>query len=395
VTPDRAPEPAPPVRAVQALPVDRVEFPALAAHLGLPAPALLSPLPDLCAPGARGTPRPIEEILDPVRGAGEETLRQLLAPLAAPDRVLDLRSAPFGAAPTPCRLFASRREEDLFVGVRPHPEHDRELLFPFSADDVEYWLQLQVQHSAGVPLPVPRSTLTGQELAFLLLVVDAYKAAFVASFARRSEEPVPVVLTAADLFRAQADAAGVRDRRWLATAVNEALGLLLHVGGGTQLVFPTLTRRALEQEIARGIETGWLRAAGAGEGFACGPEAEGMAADLVTWIGLGLLHDLQLTGGTEAAPEGREEVLLYLPTATTVWTLLSEGLTHAERDLGGVTFGLRALDAVTACEVARAFLQPAPDAAPPAPRAVCARPGCGATLQPGDRFCRLCGAPVS
>jgi hypothetical protein len=388
------------VRATRALQLNLPDFPAFVKHFRLPEPNMLSPLPDLCAPGAKGRPRPIEEIVAPMQDVMEGAVRWALSPLSIPDRVLDARIALFNGAPNLSRLYSSRQADDLFVGIRPHMTFDRELIFPFTAADLEVWLQLQLQFASGVTFPVPQKTFTAAELAFLLALADAYKVSFVRSFLPRRIDPQPVRVTVADILEAQDAARQVRDRRWISTALGEFLGLIVHLGGRTQVGLPLVTQEFAQREIERYIDQEHLKPAKDG-GFELGIELALLAGDLFTWLSIVSLHDLQIVGGTATAPEGWEELLMFITTSSTVWVLASEGLTVCEGDLGPARFALRSLGMIDALDVALEFLEPLPGVAVPvefyasapgyAQAAFC--PACGVKVPPGRKFCGKCGAP--
>jgi RNA polymerase subunit RPABC4/transcription elongation factor Spt4 len=415
MTPDAKSPPAPlePVRAPISLGLNLPEFPALVAQLGLPSPSPLSPLPELTAPGAHGQSRPIDEILADVRAADEEALRRALTPLAIPDRVIDLRGALFNAAPSLSRLYATRRETDLFAALRRHPQFDRELLFPFTTDDLEVWLQLQFQFSAGQDLAVGPMELTGASLAFVVLLVDAFKAVALGDLGRRAEA-TPITVTLEDVARAQADADNIRDRRWLASALGEMLALMIHPEGRAEVRLPFLDEAALREEAGRFLERGQLETVdGRPDAYRLGPALARLAADLMTWIQLITLHDVQVVGMTGDTPEAQEDLLAFVVSSHAIWTIASEGLTNCQGDLSGAHFGLASYDMLTSLEVARAFLAPradvtlpeafygggGPDVAESAGREPQAEspiscPRCGRLAEIDSRFCPSCGAPL-
>jgi hypothetical protein len=233
--------------------LDRAEFERVAQSLQLPPPNFLSPLPDLAGP-TTSTGGPARDVAEILRGFGDSpmvTTRTALTPLAIPDRVVDVRCAPFDSAPSPCRLYSSRRVEGLFVGLRPALDHDYEVLTPYTPDDLGKWVQLQVQFSAGAPIPAPEEELSAESLAFLFVLVDAYKTGFFRSFAGRRPEPAPVRISLTDLLAAQNDAVGVADRRWLTRAVTEIFSLLVHPGGRTAVVLPLVTEKIAERALRR------------------------------------------------------------------------------------------------------------------------------------------------
>lgn len=345
------------------LALDQSEFPGLVGRLGLPAPSSFSPLRDLCAPGAKGAPRDPEAILAGLGLLSAEAAAVALDPLVAPDRVIDARATVFNGAPSPCRLFSSRRAPATFVGLRPGMEHDWELLFPFTPEDLEIWVRLQLQFSSGQHLPMPGHTFSAGRLGFLLALVDAYKTAFARSFAHRRAEPASISLTVADVLEAQNDAFLVRDRRWIATAVGEILSVMVHPGGGTGVRLPLVTEEAAREEVRRLAAEGFLEIVRDGRdlSFTLGVTLAQFAGSLFTWISITSLHDLQITGMQAGVPGAQEEAILFVATEPTVWTIATQGLTRAGTDLSGVTFVLRSLDVPTACDVAREILKPLPD----------------------------------
>ncbi|RKT08958.1 hypothetical protein BX285_7330 [Streptomyces sp. 1114.5] len=345
----------------------RHEFGPLARHVDLPEPGPLSPLPDLAAAGAdeADPAREPAELLREFTGLSTAVVGTVLLPLAAPDRVVDARSALFDSAPTPCRLYASRRAEDTFVGLRPGPSGDYELMAPFAPQDLAWWVQLQVQFSNGQPIPLPKAMeeLTAEQLAFLLVLVDAYKTAFFRSFAGRRPEPAPVTVSLADVLEAQQDALRVADRRWISHCVAELFAAQLHPGGRTGAALPEVTADVAERELRRYADAGDLEPAGTGdpEAYELGLTLATFAGTLFTWISLLSLHDIQVVGHEAGRPVAQEDVVLFVVTEPTVWALASQGLTHAGRDWSAVRFGLRALGVVEACNLAAEFLRPIPD----------------------------------
>ncbi|MFG2848842.1 hypothetical protein ACGF12_37690 [Kitasatospora sp. NPDC048296] len=345
--------------------LERAEFAPLVRHLGLPEPGVLSPLTDLAAPvlDATGPVREVGELLREFTELPTTTVRIALTPLAVPDRVVDARTALFNSAPTQCRLYASRLSEDVIVGLRPTLDGGYELMAPFSHQDLEWWVQLQVQFSSGQPMPLPEEELTAEQLAFLLVLVDAYKTAFFRSFAGRRTEPVPVTVTLTDVLEAQNDALRVADRRWIAHAVAELFATQTHPGGGTGTTLPPVTAAVAERELCRYEETGYVERAGAGDppAYELGLTLATFAGTLFTWISLLSLHDVQVVGHEAGRPVAQEDMVLFVVTEPTVWALVSQGLTRAREDWSAVRFGLRAIGVVEACNVARDFLRPIPE----------------------------------
>ncbi|WP_045696528.1 hypothetical protein [Streptomyces rubellomurinus] len=351
----------------------RAEFGPLARHLDLPAPGVLSPLTDLAAPGPgsgpgadAGADAPVRDVAELLREFTElpaSVVRMALLPLAVPDRVVDARSALFDSAPTQCRLYASRRSEGIFVGLRPALDGGYELLAPFAPQDLAWWVQLQVQFSSGQPMPLPEEELTAEQLAFLLVLVDAYKTAFFRSFAGRRTEPVPVTLCLPDVLEAQEDALRIADRRWISHAVAELFASQLHPGGRTGASLPPVTAAVAERELRRYEEAGYLERTGTGDppAYGLGLSLATFAGTLFTWISLLSLHDVQVVGHEAGRPVAQEDVVLFVVTEPTVWALVSQGLTRAREDWSAVRFGLRALGVVEACNLADEFLRPIPD----------------------------------
>ncbi|MFG2848787.1 YrhB domain-containing protein [Kitasatospora sp. NPDC048296] len=362
-----AARPAPIPRGLtRTVPLNRAEFGPLVGELGLPPPALLSPLPDLLSPGdqgGRGPARVADEILRDIRVLPETTVRRAFAPLAVPDRVVDARSALFDAAPSPCRLYSSRRVGELFTGLRPSLDHDYEVLTPYAEDDLVEWVQGQLQFSAAVSIPPPQEEMDAEQLAFLLALVDAFKGGFVGSYARRRAEPAPITLSAADVLDAQSGAALVADRRWLARAVGELFALLAHPGGRTGVTLPVFTPEIAERELRRYVEAGHLQPVDGTEPPRYEPSLAFtmFAASLSTWISTLSLHDIQLVGWADDRPVGQEELLLFIVTQSVLWALLSQGLTRAPAGWSGIRFALRALDLAEAAVVTRDFLLSIPE----------------------------------
>jgi hypothetical protein len=327
---------------------------------------------------------------------------------SAADRVVDARLALFNSAPDLCRMFASRKHEGVFVGLRHGAEFERELLFPFGIEDLTSWLFGQMQFSAGSSLPSPAKEAGADRLAALLHFADAFKARYARSF-ERAENPPPIGIASKDIFEAQENSRKVGDRRWIGRAVDEHLRAMLHPGGATQVGLPELDRAAIDREL-RAMETeGLLKSAGKGKDPLFFPQAAMLhwAGDLMTWISTASLHDIQVVGGADAAPEAAEETLMYIVTGQSIWTILSEGLGRCGKDVGSARFGVRSGGMVEALDIATRFLLPADQAAVPAGFYSAAAPaakeparraafcgGCGKPLRTGVKFCTACGAAV-
>ncbi|MFF2147583.1 hypothetical protein [Kitasatospora sp. NPDC058190] len=360
-----APDTSSPGGLARTIRLGRAEFAPLVRHVDLPEPGVLSPLTDLCAPGpdTTGPVREVAELLREFTGLPAAVVRMALLPLAVPDRVVDARSALFNSAPTQCRLYASRRSEDVFVGLRPGLDGGYELLAPFAPQDLAWWVQLQLQFSSGQPMPLPEEELTAEQLAFLLVLVDAYKTVFFRSFTGRRTEPTPVTVSLADVLEAQQDALRVADRRWISHAVAELFASQLHPGGQAGVPLPPVTAAVAERELRRYAEAGYLERAGTGDppAYEPGLTLATFAGTLFTWISLLSLHDVQVVGHEAGRPVAQEDMVLFVVTEPTVWALVSQGLTRAREDWSAVRFGLRALGVVEACDLAAEFLRPIPD----------------------------------
>jgi hypothetical protein len=338
------------------------EFPLLVEYYNLPKPNLLSPLPDLCSAKVDGIPRDIEKIVEETSGAADEAVQLALTPIATPDRILDVRLAVFNSAPQLTRLYAAHPVEGQMVALAPHLEFDHELIFPFSYDDLLVWMRMQLQYSSSMTFPIHQTDYSGEELAFLLALADAYKAAYVRSFQPRRQEPEPVVITADDILDAQKDALEIRDRRWLLHAIGEFFNEMIHIGGKSDVNLPKLTKSFVKQELERYKKNeDLLPVEGKKAQFQLGPSLEAFIGDFFNWISLITIHDLQIVGGTVEAPEASEEALLLITTGSTVWLLATQGLTNAGSDLEKVRFGMRSLEMVMALDVVGEFIEPAAD----------------------------------
>jgi len=379
------------------------EYPLLVEHYKLPEPNLLSPLPDLCSADVKGKPRAIKKIIEPTSGAADEAVQLALTPLATPDRILDLRLAVFDSAPQLTRLYGSRPVEGQLVALAPHLEFDHELIFPFSYDDLLVWLRMQLQFSSSMTFPIHQSEYSGEELAFLFSLADAYKAAYVRSFQPRRREPEPIVLSADDILDAQNDALEIRDRRWLLNSVSELFMEMIHIGGQTQVNLPKLTKSFITKELDRYAQNeDLLPVKGKKKQFQLGTSLETFIGDFFNWISLITIHDLQIVGGTASAPETWEEALLLITTGSTVWLVATEGLTSAEGDLGKVRFGMRSLEMVSALDVISEFIEPVANVELPeefygpspfeAMQVGIKCPTCAEMIPAGSKFCPECGA---
>jgi hypothetical protein len=379
------------------------EFPLLVEHYDLPEPNLLSPLPDLCSAEVEGKTRDIEKIIEETSGAADEAVQLALTPIATPDRVLDVRLAVFDSAPQLTRLYAARPVEGQMVALAPHLEYDHELIFPFSYEDFLVWLRMQLQFSSSMTFPIHQTEFTGEELAFLLALADAYKAAYVRSFQPRRREPDPIALSVDDIFDAQKDALEIRDRRWLLNAVGELFHEMIHIGGKSEVNLPKLTKSTIKKELARYAENeNLVPIKGKKNQYQLGISLETFIGDFFNWISLIAIHDLQVVGGTAEAPEAFEEALLLITTGSTVWLIATQGLTQSEGDLAGVRFGMRSLEMITALDVVGEFIEPVADVElakdfygpspfdPEVAGATCQ--ACGEAIPAGSKFCPECGA---
>ena len=347
--------------ATSTIPVNRPEVAALVDAMGLPQASSLSPFTELTAPGARGPARPTPQVMDPISGLSPMTARFAFGPLAQPDRIVDVQAALYNGASKPCRLYSSRRFDGVFAGVRPSMEFDYELLAPFTPDDLEIWIRLQVQFSGGFELPFAEKDFSAQQFAFLLALADAFKANFARSLTERRAEPTSVLVTMGDILEAQDLALTQPDRRWILHAVSELLSLLVHPGGRTDIGLPIVTEAVAKSEIRRYVAEGYAEVSrrGPDPALQLGPSLSMVAGSLFSWVSMLLLHDMQVVDYDDG-PVAQEELMLYVVSEQTVWTLVSSGLTRAVSDLSAVTFGLRSLGVIEATGVGRAFLEPIP-----------------------------------
>ncbi|MFV9675834.1 MAG: zinc ribbon domain-containing protein [Anaerolineales bacterium] len=378
------------------------EYPLLVEHYNLPEPNILSPLPDLCSADVKGKPRAIKKIIEPTSGAADDAVQLALTPLVTPDRILDVRLSVFDSAPQLTRLYGSRPVEGQLVALAPHLEFDHELIFPFSYDDLQVWLRMQLQFSSSMTFPIHQTEYSGEELVFLFALADAYKAAYVRSFQPRRREPEPIVLTVDDIYGAQKDALDIQDRRWLLNAVGELFNEMIHIGGQSQVKLPKLTKSFITKELDRYAQTeDLLPVKGKKKQFQLGISLETFIGDFFNWISLITIHDLQIIGGTASAPEAWEEAVLLITTGSTVWLVATEGLTSAEGDLGKVRFGMRSLEMVSALDVIGEFIEPVADVELPeefygpspfeAIQAGITCPACAEMIPAGSKFCPECG----
>ncbi|MEE9513578.1 MAG: zinc ribbon domain-containing protein [Anaerolineales bacterium] len=379
------------------------EFPLLVEHYGLPEPNSLSPLPDLCSSDAKGKPRAIKKIIESTSGAADEAVQLALTPLATPDRIFDIRLAVFDSAPQLTRLYGSRPVAGQMVALAPHLEFDYELIFPFSYDDLLVWLRMQLQFSSSMTFPIHQTEFTGEELAFLFALADAYKASYVRSFQPRRREPEPIVLSAEDILDAQKDALEIRDRRWLLNAIGELFNEMIHIGGQTQVNLPKMSKSFIKKELDRYAKNeDLLPVKGKKNHYQLGESLEAFIGDFFNWISLITIHDLQIVGGTAAAPEAQEEALLLITTGSTVWLVATDGLTTCDGDLKHIRFGMRSLEMVSALDVVSEFVEPLPEVELPevfyGPTPETAQQisekctACGETIPIGTKFCPECGA---
>lgn len=344
------------------VPLDRVEFAPFCDGLAVGATSPLSPLTGLVAAGGPGAARPFEDLRAPLGVVADETFRWAMEPLAAPDRILDARVAAYEGAPTPTRLYSSRRHGSDWAGLRPAIVRDYELLGPYSEADLGLWIELQLQLTGGNIIPTPWQLMTGEELTFFFGLVDAFKLALHQSFATRRPRPQPLVFRFSDLLNAQNLALKSFDRRWLLTAMGEIFGVLSHPGGGPTIGLPILSATIAEREVRRYVKNGWLAVRDRGKDPLL--ELDGplpfLASTLLSWLNIVTLHDIQVTGWADGRATAGEEVMVFIVTEAALWGVVSSGLSGAANDLGGVEFGVQTLTVPEALELGRRFLQPLP-----------------------------------
>jgi hypothetical protein len=351
-----------PFGAAHTVALDLPEFAPLVAHLQLPAPSRLSPLPDLMAPGTRGKVRDVHQILGKLSRADPDTLSWIFTPLAIPDRILDLRGGAWNGAPQLCRLYSNRYFKDFFAGLRPALATDYELLAPFSTVDLTVWSGLLTQLSGGQSYPSPVEEPTGEDLAFLLLLADAHKAAYAATWMERREEIEPVLLTVADIMGAQAGAVSSRDRRWASRAIGELFAAMIHPGGRTGVALPELSAKSAAAMVDRYTKAGLLKPAGAARDarFELGTILAMWCGSLFSWLSLASLHDMQVIGVEGGRMKAQEECLVMITTQSAIWVIASDGLAAAGKDLAGVRFAIRSVSVPTASNLVARFVEALP-----------------------------------
>lgn len=333
------------------------EFRLLAEAFELSDVNLLSPLPFLVRQSSGAKPRSLEEItVKPEFVLTKDEARGVLRPILTPDRIIDVYGALFNSAPTQIRLYACRKDKH-FVGIRQDETFDRELLFPLGLDNIKGWLEANLQFAGSMILPSLFGEFTGQELVFLLTLTDVYKEALFQNYASRQAELKAITISEKKIIAANQAGTGVADRRWLLTAIQEFFRSLMHIGGEVNICLPELTPNFIKNEIQRYVEAGHLVLSADNGKYEFGRGLTQLAADLAQWISLLCMHDLQITDGRPDKPEALEEVVFFIPTQSTIWTLVSEGLTQAGDNLAEVRFGLRSSPISSAHDFAEVFLK--------------------------------------
>jgi len=385
------------------------ELAHLLGYFGINHVNTFSPLPYLCGKNMGEDFNSVNEILNKNPWLGSSNAYDNFLPLIAPDRVIDISFALFGQAPKKMRFYGNRSSLHM-ISVTSKSEHEIFLSLPIFPETILGWLENSLQFSSNLNFPVPFETFNGIQLAFLLALIDTYKSNLFNSYIKHKETRPTTSVSPQQIFNNDITGHQTIDRRFLVSAINEIFSELIHVGGTTQIKFPSLSPQFIESEMARYRQNGLL-IPDINNTHQLTTKMTSIAADLSQWINILCLHDVQINASSSNNTQAIEEALCFIGTQTTIWSLVSEGLTTGKNDLASVNFGLRSGSIYMHHPIIKAFIQPIPDvkidptfydlSIPihqikkedlPVFQKYCRF--CGKETIANTKFCRYCGKPL-
>jgi len=368
-----------------------------------------SPLLYLCSQGMGEDYNSINEILNKNPWLDSSNAFDNFLPLIAPDRVIDVSFALFGQTPKKMRFYGNRRSLHM-ISVTSKSEHEILLSLPIFPETILGWLENSLQFSSNLNFPVPFETFNGKQLSFLFALIDTYKSNLFNSYLKHQVTKPTISVSPQQIFNNDLTGHQTIDRRFLVSAINEIFSELIHVGGITQIKFPSLSPEFIESEISRYRQNSLLIPEN-NNSHQLTTKMTSTAADLSQWINFLCLHDVQISASSSKKIQAIEESLCFIGTQTTVWSLISEGLTIGRNDLGSVNFGLRSGSIYSHHPLLKAFIQPISDVTidpifyeqsipihqtkkedPPVILKYCRY--CGKETIENTKFCRHCGKPL-
>ena len=399
----------PSVGSQRNLSLSRKELALLFDHFKLTHVNSFSPLPYLCSKGIGDDFNSINEILNKHSWLDSANAFDNFLPLIAPDRVIDVSFALFGQAPKKMRFYGNRKSLHM-ISVTSKSEHEILLSLPIFPETILGWLENSHQFSGSLNFPVPFESFNGKQLSFLLALIDTYKSNLFNSYLKHQETKPTISVSPQQIFNNDLTGHQTLDRRFLVSAINEIFSELIHVGGTTQIKFPTLSPEFIESEMSRYRQNG-LIIPDTNNTHLLTTKMTSIAADLSQWINMLCLHDVQISASSSNKTQAIEETLCFIGTQTTVWSLVSEGLTSGKNDLAGVKFGLRSGSIYTHHPLIKAFIQPISNVQIDPEFYVQSIPNhqiknedlpviqkycrfCGKEIIANTKFCRYCGKPL-
>ncbi len=371
-----------------------------------------SPLPYLCQPDLLETHRSVNEILNNLPWINTSNAKDNFLPLITPDRVIDISFALFGQKPKTMRLYANRRALHL-IAVTMNSNNELLLTLPLFPDLIAGWLENSLQFSGKLSFSAPFDTFSAKELAFLFALVDTYKSNLFSTYIKHQETPLKPVISPQQVFNHALTGRQTMDRRFLTSAMHEIFSKMVHVGGISQVGLPPIDSEFIQREVSRYHKAGHLLSEVNNPTYELSKPLVSLAADLSQWINIICLHDIQINSSSQGKVTAIEEMVCFTGTQTTIWSLVSDGLTNVKNDLSGVDFGFRSGSIYAMQEMIKAFLQPLPvvsiqlsfysetitiqptkigvSTASPIPPKYCRF--CGTETIENTKFCRHCGKP--
>lgn len=377
----------------------------------------LSPLLYMCQVETTETPRSANEVLNHIPGLDISNAKENLFPLIAPDRIIDVSVALFGQAPRNMRIYSSRKAIHM-IAVTMNSQGELVVTFPLFFDLIYAWLESNFQFSGKLSHRAPFDSFNAEQISFLIALIDAYKGNLFGSYAKHHELSPETGIFPEHIFNMDNNGHQIPDRRFLVSALDEIFTSQIHVGGATQIGLPHLDPVFIKQELSRYQKAGLITENAGQKNFVLSKSLSAMAADLSQWINLVSLHDIQVNEASSTKIAALEEVVCFIGTQTTIWSLVSEGLTKTRGSLNGVEFGFRSGSIFSLQPLIKSFLQPisnfsidssfyqgtvpvgpvkperqpSPSVPKPAVPNYCRF--CGKPSLSNTKFCRYCGKPL-